>query len=319
MDKNPFKPFLERRGHAVLDGGLGTELESSGHDIGDALWSARLLHSDPAVIRAVHRSYFAAGADCTIGATYQASLEGFARLGLDTQQSARLLRASVAIARQARDEVCAEVAFGPDRPGPLVAASIGPYGAFLADGSEYRGNYGASNEDLRAFHRERWEILAQSGADVLACETLPCLQEAEVLLDLLAESPGTWAWFAFQCRDERHIADGTRLRDCIEVVAAHPSVAAVGVNCTGPRFVEPLLEEIRQCDAAVPVIVYPNSGECYNADDKTWHGDLDAVEFSEQALRWHAAGADIIGGCCRTGPAHTRAIREALDRAGGSG
>lgn len=263
----------------LLDGGLATELEARGHDLSDALWSARLLRDDPEAIRAVHDAYVDAGADCVITASYQATVE---TLGVAA------LRRSVELASSAS----------------MVAASVGPYGATLADGSEYTGAYG--DVDLHAFHAERFAILDDSGADVLACETLPRLDEALVLARMLDRTP---AWFSFTCRDGKLIADGTPLRDCVAALDAFDGVHAIGVNCTAPRFVEPLIAEVRAATAK-RIVVYPNSGERY--EDRRWTGTRDPHDFAEAAKRWRDAGASIIGGCCRTGPDHIRALASQL-------
>jgi len=261
----------------LLDGGLASELEARGHDLSDALWSARLLRDDPEAIRAVHDAYVEAGAECVITASYQATV---AALGEER------LRRSVELAKNA----------------PMVAASIGPYGATLANGSEYTGDYG--DVDLHAFHAERFAILDNSGADVLACETLPRLDEALVLARMLDRTP---AWFSFACRDDRHIADGTLLRECAAALDRFEGVYAIGVNCTAPRFVEALIGEVR-AETDKPIVVYPNSGERYDAATRTWTGTRDPQDFAEAAQRWRDAGASLIGGCCRTSPDHIRAL-----------
>jgi homocysteine S-methyltransferase len=278
----------------LLDGGLATELEARGHDIGDHLWSARLLRDDPEEIRAVHEAYRAAGADCAITASYQATIEGFEQHGASRREAIELLLRSV------------ELAQGPG----LVAASIGPHGAARADGSEYTGDYpGMDEEELYRFHAERFGLLAGSGADLLACETVPSLPETRALLRLLDEHPGTWAWFSFCCRDGERIADGTPLVDCAALCGDR--VSAIGVNCTAPRFVESLVGRLRAATDR-PIVAYPNSGERYDAVAGAWTGARDPEDFAEAALRWRDAGADIIGGCCRTGPAHIERIRRRL-------
>ena len=192
--------ILEQRRFVLLDGGLATELQRRGHDLNHALWSARLLVAEPDAIRDVHRSYLAQGADCLISASYQASIPGLIREGLSEQKADQLLRKSVAIAREVRDEfVLQQDSENSAAIRPLVAASVGPYGAYLANGSEYVGDYGISQDELRAFHQTRWDILNDTGADLLACETIPSLQEAEVLRALIDESPDCYAWISFSC------------------------------------------------------------------------------------------------------------------------
>ena len=299
---SPLDPFLAKGGVMVLDGGLATELEARGHDLGDALWSARLLLDDPAAIEAVHADYLAAGADVATAASYQASLPGLRARGLSDDAARRALRLAVELARRACDRAAATRA--PGRPRPLAVASLGAYGAFLADGSEYRGDYAADDATITAYHRERLELLAPR-ADLVACETIPCLREAECLADVLAQSPVP-AWVSFQCRDAAHTAHGEPIERCAAAMARVPTVVAVGVNCCAPWHVEELVLRMRDA-CSLPLVVYPNAGERYA--DGRWCGHAIApAELAELAARWYAAGARILGGCCRTGPAHVAAL-----------
>lgn len=282
----------------MLDGGLATHLEALGADLADELWSARLLLEDPALIRRVHADYFAAGADVATTASYQASLPGFARRGMSPAEAERLIRLSVELAAQARDEA----------GGGLVAASVGPYGAFLADGSEYTGDYDLGEESLVAWHRPRWEILAAAGADMMACETIPSLPEARALARLLAETPEVKAWVSFSCRDTHHLNDGTPLAEAAALFAGDPQVVAVGVNCTAPRFIPALITQL----TSNPIVLYPNSGETWDAKRRRWVGLTDPVEYGQAAKEWQAMGASMIGGCCRTTPEHIRQVRSHL-------
>ncbi|MBI3959373.1 MAG: homocysteine S-methyltransferase [Chloroflexi bacterium] len=308
---NPLTPFFSHQGVVVLDGGLATELEQRGAKIDDDLWSARLLLDAPELIRQLHFDYFAAGADVAISASYQASFQGFARRGLNSAEVARLMRLSVELARAARDDFWAEEANRTGRLRPLVAASIGCYGAFLADGSEYRGDYGLTKDELMAWHRPRMAVLAASGADLLACETIPCRVEAEALVALLAEFPDTPAWLSFSCRDASHVCHGEAFAECVVLAAASPQVVAVGVNCTPPRFVEPLLAAARNVTHK-PLLCYPNSGEVWDGAARCWREGSGLTDFGAPARLWQAAGAQLIGGCCRTGPGDIRRIRRSL-------
>ncbi len=305
---NPITPFLQRQGALILDGGLATELERRGCDLSDELWSARLLRDDPDLIRQVHRDYYWAGADCCTSASYQATIPGFMGRGLSAEAARDLIRLSVRLVAEARDAFWA-VQSDSRRLRPIVAASVGPYGAFLADGSEYTGIYDLDEAGLLAFHRERWRILADSGADVLACETIPSLAEARALLRLLEDTPGAYAWFSFSCRDDARISDGTPIAECAALLAGHERVAAVGINCTPPRFIPDL---IRAVVAATdkPVIVYPNSGETYDPITKRWLGEAIPAEFGTYSREWRKLGAGLIGGCCRTTPDHIRQISD---------
>lgn len=289
------------RGTIVLDGGIGTLLESKGHDLGSELWSARLLLENPDVIRSAHRDYFDAGASIGISSSYQVSFEGLARLGVDAAGTRDLLEKSVDLVVEARSEAgLSESAF--------VAASVGPYGAMLADGSEYRGDYNRSVRQLREWHRPRLEILAATGADVLAIETIPCLAEVEALLTEVADI-GKPAWLSITAAMGR-LRSGEALADAFALAADVDQVVAVGVNCSDPLDVATVIAEARRVTAK-PVVVYPNSGEQWDAKNRSWMGS--AGFPSALVKEWADAGAAIIGGCCRVGPAEIAGIRAVLD------
>jgi len=307
---NSFEAYLSQAQCIILDGGLATELEAQGHDLSSALWSALLLRDKPQAIIDAHRAFFESGADCTISASYQGTRAGLMGLGLSANEARELIIKSVQLAATAREDFMAS----RDHEGmvPLVAASVGPYGASLADGSEYTGDYGISDQALGDFHRERLHWLDGSGADVLACETIPSLQEAKVLHDLLSEvnSP---AWVSFSCKDGKHLNDGTPIQACARLFSGHPKVKAIGVNCTSPKYINSLIQEIKTATPEQNVIVYPNSGETYSADDKSWHGTSSPLECGVAARTWRDNGAIIIGGCCRMGPDHIREIQQHLE------
>lgn len=295
-----------RAGPVVLDGGLATQLESAGADVSSALWSARLLHDDPAAVVAAHQAFFAAGARIATTASYQASDEGYQAAGLGP--AAPLLRRSVELAVQARAQAGLE-------DHAWVAASVGPYGAVLADGSEYTGRYadGMGVARLRAFHRPRLEVLAEAGADVLACETVPAAAEAEALLTEL-DRLGVPSWLSLTTVVGDDGAVRTRRGEPAEQVFAMaaqvPSLVAVGVNCTAPSGV---LSAVRAAaTTGLPVVVYPNSGELWDAGARRWTGTaaLDSADIAS----WVAAGARLIGGCCRVGPSEVRAVAGTLSR-----
>jgi homocysteine S-methyltransferase len=307
--RNRIRQLLDREGPVILDGGLATQLESMGFDISGELWSAALLVSEPRAIVDAHRAYLDAGAECIISASYQASRAGFISQGHSAKEADRLIASAVELARAARDEYLSE---NPDcRYQPVVAASIGPYGATLQDGSEYTGDYDVSNRELRDFHQSRLELLDTCGADVLAVETIPNIREAEILCDLL-EDVSTLAWVSFACRDERNISDGSRLREAAGLFSDHSRVSAVGVNCTPPEFILALIEEVKAAAPDKAIVVYPNSGETYHADDKSWSGHACDLDSDFNVSAWHAAGAKLIGGCCRTGPQDIARIRSRL-------
>jgi len=308
MMKNPVTPFIEQQGVLILDGGLATELERRGADLSDALWSARLLADDPDLIRQAHLDYYWAGADCGTSASYQATVPGFMRRGMTAEAARDLIRRSVRLVAEARDAFWAAGPH-PKRLRPLVAASVGPYGAYLADGAEYTGAYDLDEARLLEFHRERWALLAGTGADILACETLPSLAEARALARLLADTPDVWAWFSFSCRDGSHISDGTPLAECAAYLTGRERIAAIGVNCTPPRFIPDLIRAVAAV-TDLPVIVYPNSGETYDPVGKHWLGQSAPAEFGAFSREWRKLGAGLIGGCCRTTPNHIRQISD---------
>ncbi|MGK2876848.1 MAG: homocysteine S-methyltransferase [Nocardioides sp.] len=280
----------------VLDGGLATLLEAQGHDLSSALWSARLLVDDPDAIRSAHRDLFRAGAEVAISASYQVGFENFEALGHSSAEVEDLLRTSVRLAAEARDEVS---------PGGWVAASVGPYGAVLADGSEYRGDYDLDVAGLRAFHRPRLEVLGSAGADVLACETIPCLAEVEALLAEISGS-GHPAWLSVSSVGGKTRA-GEPLDQAFKMAAQVPEVIAVGVNCTAPPDV---LAALTALHGMAPGIVYPNSGQGWDADRRCWTGEP-AFDTADVAS-WIAAGARLVGGCCRVGIAEISALAGSL-------
>jgi homocysteine S-methyltransferase len=298
----------------LLDGGLATELEKNGYDLNHRLWSARLLLSDPAAIAAVHRSYLQAGSDCIITASYQASIEGFIAQGIDKKKAESLLELSVKIACYERDHFCEQ--FPPEqinRLRPLVAASIGPYGAYLADGSEYTGNYGVSRDRLYDFHAKRWEVLAESRADLIACETIPSLEEAEVIAHLADQTAAKNIWVSFSCKNDTSINDGSPIKEAVALFENCRQVIALGVNCTAPRFISGLIGKINRVKQEQQIVVYPNSGEIYDRLHKIWIGKPDPLDFARAAGEWLTKGARLLGGCCRTGPTHIKAIRDYLE------
>lgn len=298
---NVIEPFFRDKTLMVLDGALGTELERQGYDIKDTLWSAKFLMENPMAIAKVHEDYLQAGADCITTASYQATFDGFMKRGVSLEQAKVLLSSSVFIARNAVETFWSEAKNRKGRLKPLVAASVGPYGAYLADGSEFRGHYGLSQEALEDFHRERLGVLIDAQPDLLACETLPCLIEAKALVSLLKDYPKMQAWVSFSAKDAKHINSGETMRECAQWLDKHAQIAAIGVNCTAPQYVESLIEEIR-CVSQKPIIVYPNGGATYNALSKTWDADPKSGTYAKLAYGWYKKGASIIGGCCQTTP-----------------
>ncbi len=305
------RQILQTRPFVMLDGGLATELERRGFDLSDELWSARLLLEAPEAVARVHYDYFLSGAEVAITATYQASVEGFARKGLPPLAIERLFHLAVRLAADAR--AAARPRLPKGRQGALlVAGSVGPYGACLADGSEYRGGYGLSCQALMAFHRPRVEYLLRAGVDCLAFETIPDRVEVEALCALLDEWPQAKAWMSFSTRDAAHLADGSPIEEVAALAAAHPGVVAIGFNCLPPDRVAPLLERLRPV-TDLPLVAYPNSGEQWDAHARQWCCPPTPVDLAAQARQWYARGARLIGGCCRTRPADIAAMRRALE------
>jgi homocysteine S-methyltransferase len=297
---------LDLSGLHVLDGAMATELERKGFDLDGPLWSAQVLESSPQAIAAVHREYLEAGADCLLTASYQVSAEGFQKIGFAPQDAAKAaanaLRASVALAEKVRSE------YGSARK-IWIAASLGPYGAMLHNGAEYHGNYDCQFDDLVEFHGRRIAVLTQTNADFLAFESIPSLEEARAILAALQPYPDVAAYLSFTCRDGTHVSHGETLRACAVLLDTQPQVIGIGVNCTAPELIGSLIGELRKITNK-PIIVYPNSGEQWDAVHRCWHGHGQIQAFAELAERWRGAGAQWIGGCCRTGPEHVRAVAQ---------
>lgn len=301
---NKFEQLLKLDRPIIIDGGLATQLESMGFKIDGALWSATLLESNPRAIIDAHRAYLDAGAEIIISASYQASRRGFVARGHSPEEADKLIASAVDLALTAREEYMAD---NPRAREPLVAASVGPYGATMHDGSEYTGKYQASVQELGEFHAQRLALLDRCGADLLAVETIPNFNEARLLCDLLEEVKSS-AWISFACRDEKSLSDGSRLWAAAGLFADHSRVLAVGVNCTPPEFITPLIAELRSAAPDKAIVVYPNSGETYHSKDNSWSGTACNLDKEFNVTDWYEAGAKLIGGCCRTGPTDIAAI-----------
>ncbi len=301
-EPDPLGALLAQRGRLILDGAMATELERHGADLDHPLWSARLLREDPEAIVRVHRSYLEAGADLLITASYQLSAEGLAACGDDPDQLGELLRISVELAQEScrrhRD------ATGDDRR-KLIALSLGPRSAAVPGGAEYGDQSRWSATDLHEWHRGRTAVAALAGADLLAIETIPSAREGRVLAAQLEEYPGVSGWISFACKDDRTTTGGDSFVEAVRAVAGSDRVVGVGVNCTPPQYVEALIGLARQ-ETGKPILVYPNSGELYGAD-RRWTG-VGGSDWATMAKRWRQAGAQVIGGCCRTNPETIRAF-----------
>jgi len=292
----------------LLDGGLSNELEKQGCDLNHQLWTAKLLNTSPEYIINAHLAYLKSGAQCITTSSYQASISGFMDIGYDRNIAETLILKSVHLAELAIERF---VKSGFNDYKPLIAASIGPYGAYLADGSEYKGNYDVSDETLKEYHLDRIKILDGSNADFFACETIPSFQEAKVLAEILKNSKKS-AWISFSCKDENHLNDGTHIGECAALFERHSKVFAIGVNCTSPKYISGLIKCLKTRTGEKKIVVYPNSGEAYNAKTKTWLGLSDPNSFVVMMKEWIELGADILGGCCRIGPDHIKSMGENL-------
>ena len=289
----------------ILDGGLATELEKRGHNLDDDLWSARLLIEHPNEILAVHREYLDAGADIVTSSSYQATVDGFVKLGKQKSEAEQLITRSIKLAQQACHEFAS---VNPSESSKQVAAGVGPYGAAQADGSEYTGAYRVSHTQLLDFHFDRWHLLLSANPDLVICETIPNVVEAKVLCQL-AQETNLPVWISFSCQNESAISDGTPIEDITELIL-NSSAKGIGLNCTPPSLISPLVTKIRSVCQRIPVLVYPNSGETYQIETRSWTGITEVAEFSKLAQTWIDQGVDVIGGCCRTTPNHIRALSQ---------
>lgn len=290
----------------VLDGGFGTELERRGGDVRGKLWSAEALLGAPRLVEEVHAAYLEAGSDCITTGSYQVSFEGFAEAGLPAADTIAALKASMALADAARNRF--EQVSGRRA---LVAASLGPYGAILHNGSEYHGRYGVSPRELEAFHRSRLEHLHDGPIDLIACETVPSLDEATAMLRAISCHPHLRAWMSFACADGRHTGSGDDIAVCARVAAECPQLAAIGVNCTAPAHVGELIGRLRAA-TTLPVVVYPNSGRTWDAGGRAWTGQSSIGDYGTLAHDWQRRGAGWIGGCCGTTPEDIARVRAVL-------
>lgn len=303
-----FNPILFNQ-NIIIDGALASELQRRGCDLNDSLWSAKVLIEQPDLIRQVHYDYFKAGADCATTASYQASPLGFAKKGISLDESIRLIKKSVELAQQAKEQYLDQI--GKNKP-LFIAGSVGPYGAYLADGSEYTGNYQLSEDKFIEFHQIRIQALIDAKADILACETLPNFAEIKALVKVLKQYPSMTAWFSFTLKDANHLSDGTPLKEVIDYLNNIDQVVSVGINCIALEEVTAALT-VLQTLTRKPLIVYPNSGEQYDPTTKQWHKNHQHnCTFKNQLPTWLKLGAKLIGGCCQTTPKDIAEIADYL-------
>ena len=313
--KDLIKENLADRQAMVIDGAMATELEKYGVDTNSSLWSATALINNPEAIKAVHKSYLEAGGDVATTDTYQANVEGFRKAGFTEQQSESLITEAVKLAVESKDEFYQQLT--PDERkqrvvNPLVAGSVGPYGAFLADGSEYTGDYQLTKREYQDFHRKRMELMAEAGVDVFAFETQPNFEESKALADILRdEFPELTAWLSFSIKDSEHLCDGTSLADAVKYFEDNSQISAIGVNCTSMDKIEATVKTVA-ANTSKPIIVYPNNGDIYNPKTKTWTANPNADTFADLTPKWLAAGANLIGGCCRMTPADMKQVADVV-------
>ncbi|GAY73344.1 homocysteine S-methyltransferase [Lentilactobacillus kosonis] len=313
---NPIRTRLKNRQAIVVDGAMATELEKHGVDTSNKLWSATALINNSEAVISVHTSYFNVGADIAITDTYQANVEGFMDAGFTEQQSEKLITDAVRLAVESRDKFYANLDSRIKQRrnfSPIVAGSIGPYGAFLADGSEYTGAYKLSEKEYRNFHIKRLQLIAQSGVDMFAFETQPNFEETKALAKILKdEFPELTAWITFSIKDTEHLCDGTPLVEAIRYFESNPQISAIGVNCTSMDNIEDTIKVIIP-NTSKPVIVYPNNGDIYDPRTKTWISNPNSNSFEDLVPKWLAAGASLIGGCCRTTPSDIREVAKVVN------
>lgn len=300
-----FETLIHKYGALVLDGPMATELERMGENLDDPLWSARLLLDAPERIRDVHLRWFRTGADIAITASYQASIDGFCSKGLNEQQAREMIALSAKLAVEARDLFLAESNVLSKRPKPLIAGSIGSYGAALADGSEYRGDFTLSEKELIRWHLPRMEVLAPL-VDCFAFETVPCFLEARALVHALKKFAPMPAWLSFSAKDGKHLNSGEPIREVAAWLAEQDHIEAIGINCSHPSHILSLLEEMGRCWTR-PMVAYPNSGEVYIAG-MGWQGEGQSFDNDAVLNAWYQVGMRMVGGCCRTGTGQIQKI-----------
>ena len=308
-----FDDIIKQQGFVILDGALATELEARGADLNHPLWSAKVLTENPLLIKQVNLDYLNAGANIITTASYQASFMGFEKQGYSREEAIRLMQLSVEIAVEARKEFLLNNVNNVIHY-PIIAASLGPYGAALADGSEYKGYPNVPLSTLTAFHEERLNVITNTDADMLAFETIPCLNEAIAIKELLHQYSSKKAWISFSCKDGLHLCNGELFEDAVKLLNNSNEIIGIGVNCTAPQHIESLIKIAQPLTKKI-ILVYPNKGETYNAMDKKWDASTECnPDFLQNAKFWLDAGAKAIGGCCRTTPADIRQLNNLLFR-----
>ncbi|MBR3000506.1 MAG: homocysteine S-methyltransferase [Oscillospiraceae bacterium] len=313
MIRHHLEDLLNESPRIVIDGSMSTLLEELGLNLNHKLWTALALSEHSELVEEVHKRYFRSGADCGITCSYQATIPGLMESGYSREQAEQIIENSVKLFLNARDEWWREEGEAQGRSYPLCLGACGPYGAYLADGSEYRGNYGVSDDVLRDFHYRREQILWNAGADLLLFETMPSLNEVKICAEI-AEELGADYWISFSCKDGEHINEGDRIEDCARSLSSgYPHLRMIGVNCSKPEYIESLIRELKKA-TDLPIGVYPNSGDEYDPKRKCWCKREGAVPFGDLASAYYEAGASAVGGCCTTVERHIREVTSARER-----
>ena len=305
---NTIEKLLSEYPFIILDGGFATELEKKGYNLNGRLWSAKIISEAPGAVRDVHLSYLEAGADCIISSSYQATVPGFISAGYSRKEAAGLIGRSVELAHEAIEIFLGSKPSMENRPAPFVAASAGCYGAYLADGSEYRGDYHLEIEDYKSFHRERVDILAGAGAEIIAFETFPSMEEAAAVAELMDDYNDIRYWIVFTVKDSVSTSHGDNFKDCIKLLHGRKNIIAAGINCSPPELISPVLDTL-DAELKKNFAVYPNSGEHFYTDCSCWEDDPSASDYYTLTGEWYSRGAKLIGGCCRTGPSDIAKIK----------
>lgn len=285
-----FQKWLTEQDVVIIDGSMSRLLEAQDIQTNHKLWTALALIEAPEAVYQVHKRYFDAGANIAITDSYQASVKSFADLGYSESEAIALIKKSVQLAQQAKADAKAPQT-------KWVAGSVGPYGAYLSNGSEYTGNYHIADTEMYAFHETRIKALVEAGVDLLAIETIPRLDELSVILSIVAQFDVP-ALASISLKDTTHMANGDDLKDFQALVEADPTVVAYGINCIAPKAVAPTIEQLAK-HATKPLLAYPNSGAIFDPVSKTWSEEVNTKAiFSIEAKDWHQKGAKLIGGCC---------------------
>jgi S-methylmethionine-dependent homocysteine/selenocysteine methylase len=283
-------PFV-REPFTVIDGGLSTALELLGADLGGPLWTAQTVIDNPVLLEQAHRSFVTAGADIIATASYQCGTKQFKSIGLSAKEARDALASTTSIARRAVEGTSV-----------AVAASVGPFGASQANGSEYTGRYGVEWQVVEDYHREKLQILVDSGADLFAVETIPLADEALLIAEILEELGAPPAWFSFGFADETQTYGLDAIDKAVLGIAGYADLVAIGMNCTHPRHVDSLLVSMSELVSGIPLIVYPNHGREWDAVGRCWTGDSMSISAVETVQTWVDLGARFIGGCCGVDP-----------------